>query len=43
MVDAVLQAHIDTFVNDFSRELGPKGHEAVARLETMARERGILR
>jgi 1,4-dihydroxy-6-naphthoate synthase len=42
MAGAVLQAHIDTFVNDFSRDLGPAGHRAVATLEAMARERGIL-
>jgi 1,4-dihydroxy-6-naphthoate synthase len=43
MEDAVLQAHIDTFVNDFSRDLGPRGRKAIETLETMARERSILR
>ncbi|MDJ0780661.1 MAG: 1,4-dihydroxy-6-naphthoate synthase [Desulfosarcinaceae bacterium] len=42
MADHVLKAHIDTFVNDFSRELGTMGHAAIRRLEVMARERGIL-
>lgn len=42
MENTVLQAHIDTFVNDFSRELAPEGHRAIERLEAMARERGVL-
>jgi 1,4-dihydroxy-6-naphthoate synthase len=42
MADEVLRAHIDTFVNDFSRELGPEGHRAIEKLAAMAEERGIL-
>ena len=30
MDDAVMQAHIDLYVNDFTRSLGPSGEEAVA-------------
>jgi 1,4-dihydroxy-6-naphthoate synthase len=43
LADDVLQAHIDTFVNDFSRDLGPEGHRAVEKLAAMAIERGVLR
>jgi 1,4-dihydroxy-6-naphthoate synthase len=43
MADEVLKAHIDTFVNDFSRDLGAKGHEAIEKLAAMAQARGILR
>jgi 1,4-dihydroxy-6-naphthoate synthase len=42
MADDVLKAHIDTFVNDFSRDLGAEGHRAIAKLAAMAQERGIL-
>jgi 1,4-dihydroxy-6-naphthoate synthase len=42
LADDVLQAHIDTFVNDFSRDLGPEGHRAVEKLAAMAHERGVL-
>ena len=38
----VLQAHIDTFVNDFSLDLGSKGQAAVSALEKQAREAGII-
>ena len=38
----VLRQHIQTFVNPFSLDLGPAGLAAVARLESMARTRGIL-
>ena len=38
----VLRAHIDTFVNDFSLDLGPKGRAAVAALEDKARQAGIV-
>lgn len=38
----VLQAHIDTFVNDFSLDLGPQGHAAVSELENRARRAGII-
>lgn len=38
----VLGAHIDTFVNDFSLDLGPKGRAAVAALEKKALQAGIV-
>ena len=40
--EAVLQAHIRTFVNDFSLALTPQGNRAIETLETMAREAGAL-
>jgi 1,4-dihydroxy-6-naphthoate synthase len=39
----VLQAHIDTFVNEFSLDLGAKGQAAVAELEKRARLAEIIR
>jgi 1,4-dihydroxy-6-naphthoate synthase len=42
METAVLQCHIDTFVNDFSLDLGETGRAAVATLEEMARTGGVL-
>lgn len=42
METAVLQQHIDTFVNDFSLTLGAKGHRAIALLEERARAAGVL-
>jgi len=38
----VLKAHIHTFVNDFSLDLGTKGHEALNVLESMAKAAGVL-
>jgi 1,4-dihydroxy-6-naphthoate synthase len=38
----VLQAHIHTFVNDFSLDLGPTGRAAVAALERKAQQAGII-
>lgn len=38
----VLQAHIDTFVNDFSLDLGPRGRAAISELENRARLAGII-
>lgn len=38
----VIDQHIKTFVNDFSISIGPQGHDALARLRTMARELDIL-
>jgi 1,4-dihydroxy-6-naphthoate synthase len=38
----VLQKHIDTFVNDFSLDLGKTGRAAVAALEEMAASKGVL-
>jgi 1,4-dihydroxy-6-naphthoate synthase len=42
MTAEVLRAHIDTFVNAFSIDLGPSGRKAVERLEAEARGAGIL-
>jgi 1,4-dihydroxy-6-naphthoate synthase len=42
MDDAVLQAHIRTFVNDFSLALDERGNRAIDKLETMARDAGII-
>jgi len=42
MGDAILQAHIRTFVNDFSLKLGPAGYRAIDKLDAMAREAGVL-
>jgi 1,4-dihydroxy-6-naphthoate synthase len=38
----VLQAHIRTFVNDFSLRLPAQGHRAVETLESMARDAGAI-
>jgi len=40
---AVLWRHVDTFVNDFSINLGIQGQAAVVRLEEMARAAGVIR
>jgi 1,4-dihydroxy-6-naphthoate synthase len=42
MDEAVLTAHIHTFVNRFSLDLGDQGRQAVDVLETMARDNGAL-
>jgi len=42
MTADVLRAHIDTFVNDFSMDLGIEGWRAVDVLETRARQAGLL-
>ncbi len=42
MDEDVLQAHIRTFVNDFSLDLPPQGHTAIRTLESMARHAGAL-
>lgn len=42
MDDTVLKAHIRTFVNAFSLNLGPLGRRAIAVLENKAQEAGIL-
>ena len=39
---AVLDAHIRTFVNDYSLALTDQGHRAIERLEQMARDAGAL-
>ncbi|MCP4747343.1 MAG: 1,4-dihydroxy-6-naphthoate synthase [Desulfobacteraceae bacterium] len=38
----VLKAHIDTFVNEFSLDLGPVGRAAITELENRARNAGII-
>ncbi|MCE5326279.1 MAG: 1,4-dihydroxy-6-naphthoate synthase [Planctomycetaceae bacterium] len=42
MDEAVLRKHIATFVNDYTLNIGPDGHEAVRRLEAMAQAAGLL-
>ncbi|BBO66569.1 1,4-dihydroxy-6-naphtoate synthase [Desulfosarcina alkanivorans] len=42
MDEGVLQAHIRTFVNDFSLRLPAQGHRAVETLESMARDAGAI-
>lgn len=42
MDDTVLQAHIHTFVNDFSLDLTQQGQRAIETLETMARDAGAI-
>jgi len=42
MDDTVLQAHIRTFVNDFSLELTSQGRRAINKLEALARNSGAL-
>ena len=42
MSPEVLSAHIRTFVNDFSLDLGDKGRDAVAKLRDLARGAGII-
>ncbi len=42
MTESVLNAHIDTFVNDFSLDLGETGYRAVQVLEERAEAAGIL-
>lgn len=42
MDEAVLKAHIRTFVNDFSLASTDQSHRAIETLETMARDAGVL-
>lgn len=42
MNDDVIARHIALYVNEFTRSLGEKGYEAIAALEKMARERGVI-
>jgi 1,4-dihydroxy-6-naphthoate synthase len=42
MDDAVMQQHIDLYVNDYSIDLGGKGETAVLRLMQAAREKGLI-
>lgn len=40
--DEVLWAHVDLYVNEWTRALGPEGRAALAALGRLARERGLL-
>jgi 1,4-dihydroxy-6-naphthoate synthase len=40
--DEVIRRHIETFVTDFSLDLGESGYAAIARMEAMAREQGLV-
>ncbi len=42
MTQEVLDAHVHTFVNEFSRDLGEQGRQAVTALEEKARQIGII-
>lgn len=42
MAPEILQKHIETFVNDFSWDLGEEGHRAVKTLESMAIAAGLV-
>jgi 1,4-dihydroxy-6-naphthoate synthase len=42
MHDTVLQAHIRTFVNDFSLAQTGLGRRAIEKLEAMARDTGAI-
>ena len=39
----VIEKHVETFVNDFSLDIGEQGMAAVARLEEISEATGILR
>ncbi|MFO7617136.1 MAG: 1,4-dihydroxy-6-naphthoate synthase [Bacteroidales bacterium] len=40
--EGVLQAHLRTFVNDFTLDLGPAGRKAILRLAEVARQTGLI-
>ena len=42
MNDAVIQQHIDLYVNDYSLELGEEGSLAIRRLLELAHQRGLI-
>jgi 1,4-dihydroxy-6-naphthoate synthase len=42
MDDAVMQAHIDLYVNEFSLDVGDAGERAVQELFSRARQRGLI-
>ena len=42
MDDAVIDAHLDLYVNDFTLELGEKGHKAIEELRYMAACRNLV-
>ncbi len=41
--DGVIESHINLYVNKFTLSLGSEGHRAVELLESMAKERGIIK
>lgn len=42
MEDAVMQAHIDLYVTDYTVDLGEKGRDAVLRMFRIAAEKGVI-
>jgi 1,4-dihydroxy-6-naphthoate synthase len=42
MDDAVMQAHIDLYVTQYSADLGPAGRAAVYKMFELAREKGLI-
>jgi 1,4-dihydroxy-6-naphthoate synthase len=42
MDDDVIWAHVDLYVNDWTRDLGPDGRRALSFLSAMARSRGLV-
>ncbi len=42
MEPAVMQRHVDLYVNDFTRDLGPQGHAAIDRLAAASAAAGII-
>lgn len=42
MEPEILRKHIKTFVNDFTLDLGDTGHAAIAKLEEMAHNTGVI-
>jgi len=42
LADEVLWAHVDLYVNEWTRELGPVGRRALVELGRLARARGLL-
>lgn len=40
--DSVINDHISLYVNEFTMELGEKGHEAIRMLEEMAKRKKII-
>jgi 1,4-dihydroxy-6-naphthoate synthase len=43
MEDSVMESHINLYVNQFTRDLGDKGQEAISILYKKAAERGIIK
>ena len=43
MEDSVMESHINLYVNQFTRELGTKGKEAIAVLYGKAVEQGVIK